>query len=109
MTDEQTDMKQLEKEFHTAMMTIYQEGVKRRYYATYFLQMLHQYGGVETAKRLLAKREIQAGLMKLCELGLLDSSMEAYVINEHYQPLFTAEEYQEAHRRLVELEYFGKI
>ena len=77
MVDEKSDLKQLEKEFHTAMMTTYQEGVKKGYYPTYFLQMLHQYGGVETAKRLLAKREIQAGLMRLCELGLLDSSMEA--------------------------------
>jgi hypothetical protein len=105
---EETNMK-LEEEFHTAMMTTYEEGAKRGYYPTYFMQMLHQYGGVETAKRLLAKHEIQTGLMKLYELGLLDSSMEAYVIKERYQPLFTHEECKEAHRRLKELGYFGKV
>ncbi len=101
-------MEQLEEEFHAAMMTTYEEGVKRGYYPAYFLQMLHEYGGVATAKRLLATREIQSGLMKLYELGLLDSSMEAYVIKDQFQSLFTEEERKEAHRRLKELGYFGK-
>ncbi len=101
-------MKQLEEEFHTAMMTTVEEGVKRGYFPGYFLQMLHQYRGVGTAKKLLEKREIQSGLMKLYELELLDSSMEAYVIKEHYQSLFTEEERKEADRRLRELDYFGK-
>jgi hypothetical protein len=101
-------MKDLKDEFHAAMVTTYEEGAKRGYYPTYFMQMLNDYGGVETAKRLLAKVEIQTGLMRLYELGLLDSSMEAYVIKEHYQPLFTEQEIQEARRRLVELNYFKK-
>jgi uncharacterized protein YqgQ len=102
-------MKQLQDEFQAAMMTTYEEVVKRGYFPTYFLQMLNQYGGVVTAKRLLAKCEIQYGLMRLYELGLLDSSMEAYVIKERYQPLFTEEERQEAHRRLEELGYFKNL
>ncbi len=101
-------MKQLEAEFHDAMLTTYEEGVKRGYYPTYFLQMLHQYGGVETARRLLAKQEIQSGLIKLYELDLLDSSMEAYVIKERFQSLFTGDERAEAKRRLEELGYFRK-
>lgn len=99
-------MKELQDEFHAAMMTTYEEGAKRGYYPTYFLRMLGQYGGVETAKRLLAKREIQSGLIRLYELELLGSSMEAHVIKERYQPLFTEEERQEACRRLEELRYF---
>ena len=99
--------KNLESEFHASMITTYEEGTKRGYYPTYFLQMLYQYGGVETARRLLATQEIQSGLMKLYELNLLDSSMEAYVIKEHYQPLFTVDEIAEARRRLEELDYFG--
>ena len=87
------------------MITTYEEGVKRGYDPTYFLKMLHQYGGVEIAKRLLAKQEIQSGLMRLYELGLLDSSMEAHVIKEEYQSLFTEQEKQEARRRLGELGY----
>jgi hypothetical protein len=96
----------LEAEFTAAMYTTYEEGKKRGYYPTYFLQMLGKYGGVETAKRLLAKREMQAGPIKLYELDLLDSSMEAYVIKERYQPLFTEEEVAEARRRLEDLGYF---
>ncbi|MBU0492028.1 MAG: hypothetical protein KKA73_03065 [Chloroflexi bacterium] len=100
-------MTRLEDEFHAVMITTYEEGVKRGYYPTYFLQMLYQHGGVETAKRLLAKREVQSGLMRLYELGLLGSSVEAYVIKERYQSLFTEEERQEAHQRLEELGYFS--
>jgi hypothetical protein len=100
------DKKQLEDEFHAAMITTYEEGEKRGYHPTYFMQMLQQHGGVETAKRLLGKQEIQSGLMKLYELGLLDSSMETYVIKDHFQPLFTEEEINEARRRLDELGYF---
>ena len=95
-------MKQLNDKFHAAMMTTIEEGVRRGYYPTYFLQMLHQYGGVGTAKRLLATHEIQSGLMRLYELNLLDSSMEAHVIAPQYQSLFTDEDRQEARRRLKE-------
>jgi len=99
-------MQELKDKFHAAMITTYEEGVKRGYYPTYFLRMLHEYGGVDTAKRLLAKQEVQTGLMKLYELELLDSSMEAYVIKEQFKPLFSAEEINEARRRLDELGYF---
>ncbi len=60
----------------------------------------------DPAQRLLAKQEIQAGLMKLWELNLLDHSVEALVIQEHFRPLFTEDEIQEARRRLEELGYF---
>ena len=99
-------MQELRDKFQAAMITTYEEGVKRGYYPTYFLGMLHEYGGVDTAKRLLAKQEVQTGLMKLYELELLDSSMEAYVIKEQFKPLFSAEEINEARRRLEELGYF---
>ena len=100
-------MGSLESEFQVAMETTYEEGAKRGYYPTYFMQMLQDYGGVGTAKRLLAKREPQTGLMKLYEIGLLDYSVEAYVIKERYQPLFTEEEITEARRRLKDLDYFN--
>ena len=40
------------------------------YFATYFKGMLDQYGGVETAKRLLAKSQPQTGLFRLLDLKL---------------------------------------
>lgn len=54
---------------------------------------------------VFAKPGIQEGLMKLWELGLLDQSMEALVIQDRFQPLFTKAEIQEARRRLTELGY----
>lgn len=93
----------LEDQFTTALRGTYEAGRARGYIATYFLQMLEAYGGVVTAKRLLAKRDTQAGLRKLWELDLLGDSMEAVVLQERYSPLFTEEEITEAHRRLEEL------
>lgn len=95
----------LAKSFYAAILTTYEEGVKRGYTPTQFLQMLYQHGGVETAKRLLAASEPQTGLYRLWELGLLKDSMEAHVIQEKYHPLFTGEEIHEARRRLDELGY----
>lgn len=100
-------MDQLSKSFHAAMLTTYEEGVKRGYIPTLFLQMLHQYGGVETAKRLLAASTPQTGLYRMWELGLLKETVEAHVIQEKYRPLFTEAEVQEARRRLEELGFFS--
>jgi hypothetical protein len=89
------------------MIGVYENAKQHDYYATYFKRMIDEYGGVGAAKRLLAKNEIQEGLMKLWEFYLLDKSMEALVIQERFQSLFTEDEIQEAHRRLDELGYFS--
>ena len=96
----------LEDEFHRAMVGVYEVAKDHDYFATYFKRMLDEHKGVETARRLLARQEIQAGLMKLWELKLLDHSVEALVIQERFRPLFTEDEVQEARRRLEELGYF---
>jgi hypothetical protein len=95
----------LDDEFHHAMMAIYEREKDYGYYATYFKQMLDQYGGLEAAKRLLAKEEVQRGLMTLWEMGHLGNSVEAHVIQPKFQPLFTEAEIAEAKRRLDELGY----
>jgi hypothetical protein len=77
----------------------------QKYVPTYFMQMLAEHGGVETAKRLLASTDPQPGLFRLYDLGLLSDSMEAVVIQKKYKSLFTAEELQQAHKRLHELGY----
>ena len=96
----------LETELEHALRETYKIAKEHEYNATYFLQMLKQYGGVETAKRLLAKKEPQTGLFELWELNLLHISMEAVVLQEHFRILFTEEEIAEAYRRLEELDYF---
>jgi hypothetical protein len=99
------DLKQAGAAFDRAMHDISNASIKDGYFPAYFLQMLGRYGGVETARRLLAKNDIQSGLNRLWEEGLLDQSMEAHVIKPEFQCLFTDEEIAEAKRRLDELGY----
>jgi hypothetical protein len=99
-------MTSLEDQFHKAMIGVYENAKDHEYFATSFKRMVDQYGGVGAAKRLLAKEEIQEGLMKLWGMYMLGQSMEALVIQERFQSLFTDAEIAEARRRLEELEYF---
>lgn len=96
----------LEYDFDREMHHIYEVAKQHDYVAHYFLQMLEEHGGVETAKRLLQADQPQTGLYKLWELKLLDSSTEALVLKERYRPLFTDAQITEARRRLEELGYF---
>ena len=96
----------LEAELTEKLRGTYEAARKRGYVATYFLQMLEEYGGRETAKRLLAKSEPQTGLFELWNLGLLNESLESVVLQDKFKELFTIDELTEAHRRLEELGYF---
>jgi hypothetical protein len=100
-------MGSLEKSFEADVEALLDECRQRGYIPTYFMLMLQQYGGVETAHRLLAGQEIQYGLMRLWELRLLRDSEDAFVIQPKYQSLFTKAEIAEARRRLEELGYKG--
>ena len=96
----------LEEELTEELQGTYEAARKHGYIATYFLQMLEEHGGKETAKRLLSKQEIQQGLMKLAELGLLADSLEAVVLKDKYKSLFENEDFDylgEARRRLEAL------
>jgi hypothetical protein len=95
----------LEAEFTQALEGTMDAAKARGYIPTLFIQMLHEYYGVKTAKRLLATSEPQTGLFELWELGLLKESMEAIVIQERFQSLFTPAEISEAKRRLEALDY----
>jgi hypothetical protein len=106
------NLQQLENELTQELRGTYEAARERNYVPTYFLQMLEQYGGKETARRLLAKEEIQQGLITLAEKGMLKDSLEAVVLKEKYKPVFKslaeADEIDylaEARRRLEELGY----
>ena len=90
----------LEAEFHRAMLNIYDAAVELGYRPVRFLQMVHEHGGVEAARRLLGAPEAQEGLTTLWELGRLDISMEALVVRERWAPLFSIAERQVARERL---------
>ena len=99
-------MTPLEKEFEAAMLDTYEQAKRFKYYPIYFLRMVQEHGGVGAAKRLLAAQSAQQGLFTLWELGGLDFSMEALLLQEKFQPLFSEAELAEAHQRLDKLGYF---
>ena len=97
----------LEREFHQAMINTCRLADNHGYRPTYFLRMLREHGGVNTARRLLRSSGPQTGLMRLWELELLCISLEAHVIRERWASLFTDAERSEARRRLEEYGYAG--
>ena len=98
-------MSKLEAAFEHEMETTYHEAAKLGYRATYFLRMVREHGGVETAHRLLAASGSSEGLGRLWELGRLDISLEALVLKPEYASLFTNEERRIARERLAEMNY----
>lgn len=95
----------LEHEFHREMEDIYHVAASLGYRPSHFLQMVHQHGGVVAAKRLLSAREAQVGLTRLWELERLDISMEALVLQERWQTLFSDADRQTASERLQAFGY----
>ena len=91
----------LEKEFGEAMLEIYRLARSEcRYNASYFIQMVNDRGGLQTAKHLLSIDDPQSGFQRLWECGRLDLTVEAQAIDSKYRTLFTPKEIQTAKRRL---------
>lgn len=87
------DIEELKKSFFNDMRDIYAKSDREcDYRPTRFLQMLSIKGGLETAKSLINNPGGTEGFTRLWELGRLDLSVEALVINEKYKALFTEEE-----------------
>lgn len=100
-------MSELEKRFTVAMKEIYTRADKEcGYRATRFLQMLSEYGAVQTAINLVSKHGGTEGFAKLWELGRLDLSVEALVLKSEFQSLFTNETRGICRDRLKEYGYF---
>jgi len=96
----------LEEQFNKDCWKIYNDTVvETKYRPEYYRQMLEELGGLNAAKQLLATTKPSEGFTKLWELGRLDLSVEALVIKNEYNILFTDEEISTAKRRLEELGY----
>ena len=78
------------------------------YRAPYFLRMVQERGGLDAAKRLLSASEVQSGLTRLWELGPLDISMEALVLQEPWARLFSEDERRVASERLEPYGYAAR-
>lgn len=100
---------ELELQFNRDMWGIYSDTINEtKYNPGYFRKMLDDFGGLGTAKKLLSADTTSQGFTKLWELGRLDLTVEALVIDnkEKYEELFSDEEIETADRRLRELNYF---
>ena len=95
----------LESGFHDAMVNIYNTAAEHGYRARYFLSMVSEYGGLSAAKRLINSPNAQQGLYRLSQMGLLHISLEALILQERWQSLFTDDERRKARERLNELGY----
>ncbi len=87
--------------FDIAMREIYTKcAEEHNYRPTRFLQMLGEYGGVETARRLLEPGPPSEGLTRLFELRHPELSVEYLVLQKQWRSLFSDAELGEARRRL---------
>lgn len=106
MSDPSLGRTSLAKAFDAAMFSIYERALaEAKYPAVRFLQVLNEYGGVETANRLLP--EMSQGFGELWKRKRLDLTVEALVILARWRPLFTDEHLQIAEQRLRDCEYQG--
>ncbi len=100
-----TDLVTTEEQFHKAMLNLYHETYKAtRYRATAFYHMVNEHGGVETARRLIAKESTE-GFTKLWEEGRLDLSVEALILKPEFASLFNEIERKRSRERLAEYRY----
>jgi uncharacterized protein with NAD-binding domain and iron-sulfur cluster len=96
----------LEVRFHREMLCVYRRAKDECHYnATRFLHMVSEQGGLAAAKSLLHAEGYSEGLTALYELGRLDITMEAVVIQPPWSQLFTEDELATARRRLQNLGY----
>lgn len=100
-------MADLQKQFERAMMNIYVRAKSEaRYNATLFFNMLHNQGGLLTAKQLINSDKPSDGYTAPYERGRLDLTVEAMVVeNERWHPLFTDDELAKAAKRLNDYGY----
>ena len=95
----------VEAEFEEALWRSCRESRVLGYKPIAFEIMLDDQGAIETAHLLLATFEYQDGFRRLWELGRLDLSLECHVLMPIYRALFTADELDEARKRLRLLNY----
>jgi hypothetical protein len=64
------------------------------------LEMIHKYGPVEAARRIVLTKEGTVGFARCWEEGRLELSVEAIILGEEFRPLFDEEILTKANNRL---------
>jgi hypothetical protein len=97
------------RELELELERAFRRGVKRcqklGYNPTYFVRMLDEHRAVVAARQLLAAPAISEGFSQLWELGHLELTVEAIVLEDRFRPLFRASELDVARKRLADLGY----
>lgn len=96
---------ELEHELEAAMVRIAGEAKDLGYNPTYFLRMIHEIGGLRTAKQLVLSATPSDGFLRLWEMGRLDLTVEALLLQPRFRTLVTAQEALAARKRLAEYGY----
>ena len=92
--------------FEREMWRVYEEPKKRYgYNATRFLKMLLEHDPLETARRLAGDPKHHEGLTRLYEWKALDLSVEALVLRDPWNKLFTPDVLATARKKLCDLGY----
>lgn len=80
------------KQFERRMVRIYERAKSEAgYNATYFLRMLSEHGGLETARRLVGSTTPSEGFTQLYLKRRLDLTVEHLVLEEEFRELFSDE------------------
>ena len=100
----------LERQFDDQAMAVYENGKRvLGYNGTRFLQKIRADGGLAAAKSWLRPKKNDKptnGFLKLVDYGRLDLSLEALVLAEPWNTLFTDGELDVARQRLTKYGYF---
>lgn len=103
MTRQDDESRELERQFTAGMYEAYRFLARTiNYRAIWFLDMLTQQGGIPAARQLLYGKDATYGLERLREAGMLDRSVEAWILEPRFTGLFTDDEREKARYRLVE-------
>jgi hypothetical protein len=101
----------IEPAFAQEMHRIYQRALSEAgYKATRFLHMLHEHGGLQTARMLIHAATVSEGYTALWERGRLDLTVEAMILdNTRWHSLFSAHELAICERRLSDYGYVNHL
>jgi hypothetical protein len=101
------DKARLVADFEEAMVEVYRRALSEvQYKASRFLTMIHDEGGLATAKYLLHAPQVSEGYTALWQRQRLDLTVEAVILNNaRWHPLFTSDELDLCRERLRDYGY----
>lgn len=95
-----------ERAFHGAMLDIFRRTLRETgYRASLFFNMVNDQGGLAAALQLIRARHPSDGYTALHLRKRLDLTVEAVVLDQQWDDLFSEDDRRAAHKRLSDYEY----